>query len=116
MPNIVFTDESTRSMVDRYGSRPENQWPFVYRLAIEDKYKDAREKIERIVAGLSGEAQRKLIGNLHSKENCTHAYNELMVGETLMKKGFIAEYEQNIDGKTPDWLITTPKTKIKAIV
>lgn len=117
MPKIVFPDDVILGIIKKYENLPKDQRPFVYRLATSDRYKDDREIIERFATGLSGESLSKFVGNLQSKNNnCTHTYNELMVGEALRKMGYSIVYEPKIDGKTPDWLIIDPKTEKKAVV
>lgn len=49
-------------------------------------------------------------------EHRMHTFRELIVGSHLRKYGLDARYEQEVQGKTPDWVIRAPDGDVLEIV
>jgi hypothetical protein len=65
-----------------------------------------RESIETWLADQSELSRAKLIEHFKEKDRFLHTYHELAVGSLLKASGLQTEYEEDINGKTPDWHVS----------
>lgn len=52
----------------------------------------------------------------HTGDQVMHTYRELLLGAYLCSTGFIARYEQQVDGKMPDWIILRNSSSLACII
>lgn len=52
----------------------------------------------------------------HDKEQVMHTFRELILGAFLASNGFRVRYDQKVDGKTPDWIVSDDTSSIQGIV
>jgi hypothetical protein len=101
----VFTDEWKQRAIDRYKHLKDHNKPYIYFVAVSDRFQQLRLEIEEGVAALPPPAQKGVITRLRSPSNFTHTYHELVVGRLLRQLGHAVEYEVDIGGLTPDWYV-----------
>ena len=101
----VFSNEWVEGIKRRYERLPPYQRPVIYSIAVDKDRESLRSEIEAWVERLPSTSREKLIPRLRSPRNIQQSYNELAVGHTLIEFGYELEYEQQIDGLTPDWFV-----------
>jgi hypothetical protein len=104
-PCHVFTPEWVADRKRRYGNRPEHARPTLYRAWTSEEDRPHREVIERWVELLPPDRRQRIIPKLRAPEQFQEAYNELAVGDSLRRMGHAPEYEVEVNGLTPDWLV-----------
>jgi hypothetical protein len=101
----VFAPEWVAEQVRKYGNRPDHARPTLYAFWTSDEDRPRREIIERWVDLLPPASRQRLIPRLRTPEQFEQACNELAVGDSLRRIGHAVEYEVEIDGLTPDWVV-----------
>lgn len=102
---LVFDPNWIQYLETRYGQRPRYQQPALYRLAMQPKWAEERQKIEDWVSLIPASKQAQVITRLRDPGQFHTTYNELLVGDLLRQCGHQPEYERPLGGKTPDWFI-----------
>lgn len=59
---------------------------------------------------------KKFRSQLNDNTQVMHTFRELILGAYLASRGFVAKYELEIDGKTPDWCLVDDSLEPKGIV
>jgi hypothetical protein len=101
----VFTPEWISEQKRKYAHCPKHARPRQYRFWTSDECAVYRDSIEQWVGHISPESRTKVIPRLRKPEQFKQTYNELAVGESLRHMGHIVEYEVELQGLTPDWLV-----------
>ena len=103
----VFTAQWVKDLRSHSETFPIHRRPPAYFIATDAELRPTREEIEQWVQDLPPHSQKILIPRLQSSENFRQTYHELVVGGLLKERGLRIEYERDIDGKTPDWYVST---------
>jgi hypothetical protein len=111
----VFEDEWLQKLRSRYENSGISAPP-LYRLATDPEYEFVRETIQRWIDKLSEDSQERVVEKIRNPKSFHHTYNELKIASILFKKYSIFEYEQEILGFTPDWIIKNQSNEILLIV
>ncbi len=111
----VFTDEWSQKLRLRYENSGVSAPP-LYRLATEPKYQSVRDTIQQWIDRLSENSQKKVVEKIRNPKSFHHTYNELKIASILFKKYLIIEYEEEILGLTPDWIVKNQSNEILLIV
>lgn len=106
---LVFTTEYLDNLKRRWASRPENEWPLVVRIALQDHRDDDRARIEEYARELDSADQPKIARNLQSEKQFITTYGELLIGHVLAAAGLRPRYEPELRSSkgpcTPDWYL-----------
>ena len=113
---LVFALEWVAEQRRRYESRPEFQRPEAYPLWTTDRCQPLRSRIESWVGQLSLDQQEKVIPRLRDGAQFQQTHNELAVGDSLRRSGCEIDYEPEMDGLTPDWLVRRPDIDFQFVV
>ncbi len=103
----VFEKDWVNSFRAKTEKKPGRK-PFLYYVATSTDFLDMRDEIEQFIALWPEDVQTKFIHKLRNSRHFRETYHELMVGAFLQKLGCSPEYEQNIEGLTPDYFISGP--------
>jgi hypothetical protein len=104
-PCHVFTQEWIAKQIRSQGKRPVYDQSQFYRIVTADDRRSVRETIERWVDNLPPAKRKGVIARLRKESNFDQTYNELAVGNSLRERGHEVEYEPELSGLTPDWLV-----------
>jgi len=122
VPNIksklqkVFSEDWLQLQGNRYSSYPKYQWPKPFFIATDESFRAIRDDVERLISDLPCDSQKSAIAKLRSDEQFWETYHELAVGNLLRNLGLKTEYENQLNGLTPDWLVSTSDGSEKFIV
>jgi hypothetical protein len=107
VPCHDYTSEWIERQVRKHKNLPEYQQPRIYRYAVGqwDEARACRELTERWVDELPPATRVKVIGHLRSEKHDIHTFNELRLGNSMRQRGYVTEYEPDLGGQTPDWLV-----------
>jgi len=112
----VYTQDWIESLQRSFDNRLTYEHPKGYQFFTSDECQPCRDRVEEWVESLvSPEKWEGMIQRLRSPE-CIHAYNELGVGDSLRRMGYSVEYEADIQGLTPDWLVHGGQSRSRFIV
>jgi hypothetical protein len=104
-PCHVFTPDWIAQKVQRYGSLPSYVRPRHLEFWTSEDAQDWRHTIEQLVDDLPPETRRRVIPRVRAPEHFEQTWNELFVGDSIRRLGHRAEYEPEMEGLTPDWLV-----------
>ena len=102
----VFTKDWLEQLKHRY-EKPGISAPPVFRVATTSKFQPIRDEIENWFSSLPVASQEKLLINLRNPNSFIQTYNELSIAGFLLQFNYEIEYENEIEGLTPDWLVRT---------
>lgn len=90
---------------NRFGQRPPEQRQLTYDIAVDEEYAPWRAWLDEQLLQLDPQQADTLATKVWLDENFWTVIYELAVGAHLRAQGFLAAYERNFDGLTPDWTI-----------
>lgn len=101
----VFTEEWVHLIANRYKQVPLHSRSDLYFVATSDEYRELRNEIEGLVCNLPQTFRKGVISKLRDPKNFSQTYHELVAGNLFLRLGYQIDYEQTINGLTPDWYV-----------
>jgi hypothetical protein len=115
-PCHVFTPDWIEEQKRKYDQHPDYARPKRYHFWTSDECRRSRDLIEQWVDLLPLRNRQQFIPRLRTSEQFEQTYNELAVGDSLRRMGHSVEYEVELQGLTPDWLVRPARTGPEFIV
>jgi hypothetical protein len=116
VPYHVFTPDWIAEQKRKYGQSPEHARPRLYYFWTSSETEGLRNLIEQWVDFLSPKNRQRVIPRLRATEQLRQTCNELAVGDSLRRMGHAVEYEVELQGLTPDWVVCVAGTGSKFIL
>ena len=112
----VFTPDWIAEQKRKYDQLPDHARPKLYYFWTSEEAQGLRNLVEQSVDRLPPESRQRVIPRLRTTEQFTQTRNELAVGDSLRRMGHAVEYEVELQGLTPDWLVHVAGTGTRFIL
>lgn len=109
-------DDDLKNIVKKFSSSSDFELLNYWYLVFDEKHENYRNYLETLFSVFDEKIQNKF--KVLLSKDCKGFYetiNEIIIGSCLVNLGCSVEYEPEIGGKTPDWIIETP-SKQKIII
>lgn len=112
----VFDEAFVATMVGHYRSRRASQRPDLYFVTTSPQRAELRAWVEAEILHVPQPGRSKLTTRLRKDESFLTAYHELAAAAVLRAAGYGVEYEPDLGGATPDFLVKTSEGQPALIV
>jgi hypothetical protein len=107
----IFDDE-LKNIAEQFSDSSDNTLLYFWYLVFDEGFESYRDYLEKLFSVFDENVQKKFKLKLSKDYRGVYeAINEIIIGSYIISYGFSADYEPEIGGKTPDWVIETPSNQ-----